>query len=56
MVENNGQLNIRLLLSIDKDSALAGITKAERLTEELNWELKNLRSMLSCREEKMGDS
>lgn len=55
MPEDKQKLSMRLILSVDKNNALVGIAKAEKLTEELNWELNNLRSMFSCEEEKADD-
>lgn len=54
MPEDNEKLSMHLLLSVDKNSALARIERAEKLTEELNWELNQLRSIYSCEERKDG--
>lgn len=56
MPEDNKKLSMRLLLSVDKNSALVRIVNAIKLTEELNWELEKLQSMYSCEEEKTDDS
>ena len=55
MLEEKEKLNMHLILSVDKKNALVGIAKALDLTEQLNFELKQLRSMYSCEEEKTDD-